>query len=266
MIASREPRRSRKPWIDSARLRASPSISSRPRPVRRDRRQGQDGAGLFVGQAHAIAVHHHGARVGDQLDQRHHLAGRPVAGDQAFARLGRIDRRADDVDGFVDVGDGDGQADQHVAAVARLVQFEPRAPDHHLFAEFDEGRQHLAQAHLQRAAAVQGQHVDAEAALQGGEAVELVEDHVAGRVALQLHDDAEAVAVALVADVGDALDALFAHQVGDVLDQAGLVHLVGDRADDDGVAARAHLLDGRLAAGDHRAAAGQQGVAGPCGP
>jgi hypothetical protein len=42
------------------------------------------------------------------------------------------------------------------------------------------------------------------------------------RVALQLDDDAHAVAVGFVADVGDALDALVAHQFGDLLDHRSL--------------------------------------------
>ena len=51
--------------------------------------------------------------------------------------------------------------------------------------------------------------------------------------ALELDDDAHAVAVGLVAQVGDALDPLVAHQVGDLLDQLRLVDLVGDLGDDD---------------------------------
>ncbi len=141
--------------------------------------QGQDGAGLLVGQAHAVAVDHDGARVGDQLDQGHHVADRPVAGDQALARLGRVLRRADDVDHLVDIGHGDGQADQDVGAVAGLVELEAGAADHHLLAEVDEGAEHLAQAHLLGPAAVERQRVDREGALQGREAVELVQHHLA---------------------------------------------------------------------------------------
>ena len=39
------------------------------------------------------------------------------------------------------------------------------------------------------------------------------------------------VAVALVADVGDPVDALVAHQLGDLLDQPRLVHLVRQLVD-----------------------------------
>ena len=45
--------------------------------------------------------------------------------------------------------------------------------------------------------------------------------------------DADAVAVRLVAQVGDALDALLADQLGDLLDQPRLVDLVRDLGDDD---------------------------------
>ena len=51
--------------------------------------------------------------------------------------------------------------------------------------------------------------------------------------ALQIDDDAHAVAIRLVADVGDALDRLLAHELGDALDQPRLVDLVRDLGDDD---------------------------------
>ena len=51
--------------------------------------------------------------------------------------------------------------------------------------------------------------------LQRREAAELVQHDVGDRVALELDDDAHAVAVGFVAQVGDALDALLAHELGD---------------------------------------------------
>ena len=105
-------------------------------------------------------------------------------------------------------------------------------------------------------------HVDAEARLQRREAVELVQHHVGDGVALELDDDAHAVAVAFVADVGDALDPLVAHELGDLLDHRRLVHLVRNLGDDDRFALLADRLDmRRLAAHHDRAAPGLVGGA-----
>src|SRR3546814_7980559 len=60
-------------------------------------------------------------------------------------------------------------------------------------------------------------------------APELVEDDLGGRVALQLDDDAHALAVRIVANVGDALDALVARRLGDLLDEARLADLERNR-------------------------------------
>ena len=49
------------------------------------------------------------------------------------------------------------------------------------------------------------------------EAPELVQNDVGDRILAQLDDDAHAVAVRLVPDVGDAFDALLAHGLGDLL-------------------------------------------------
>ena len=98
MMASREASRSR--WeLDEGRefVRPRREISSRPKAGQARQGQGQDGAGLLVGQPDLVAVDHDGARIGDELDQGHHVPDRPaLAGHQAFARLGRILGGADD--------------------------------------------------------------------------------------------------------------------------------------------------------------------------
>ncbi len=58
--------------------------------------------------------------------------------------------------------------------------------------------------------------VHAERALQRGQLVELVEHDLRERVALELDDDAHAVAIGLVAQVADALEPLLAHELGDL--------------------------------------------------
>ena len=78
-----------------------------------------------------------------------------------------------------------------------------------------------------------GQEDHGEAFLQLGVLVELVEHDLGLRSALELDDDAHAVAVALVADVADVVDDFFVGQLGDALDELGLVDLVGDLGDDD---------------------------------
>ena len=44
---------------------------------------------------------------------------------------------------------------------------------------------------------------------------------------------------------GDVVDDLFVDELGDALDEVGLVDLVGDLGDDDGLAAAGDVFDGR---------------------
>ena len=64
------------------------------------------------------------------------------------------------------------------------------------------------------------------------------------RAALELDDDAHAVAIALVANVADVVDDLFVDQFGDALDELGLVDLVGDLGDDDRLLFLGQVFDG----------------------
>src|SRR3954453_11236790 len=96
-------------------------------------------------------------------------------------------------------------------------EIESRSPGDDLLAELEEGLDHRLQRHQFRAAAVERHHVDAETGLQARELVELVQHDVRIGLALQLDDNANALAVALVANFRDALDALLAHDLGDAL-------------------------------------------------
>jgi hypothetical protein len=84
---------------------------------------------------------------------------------------------------------------------------------------------------------------------------QVVQDAVRIGVALDLDVDAHAVAVRLVAQVGDALDLLGPDQLRDLLEEGGFVHHVRQFGDDDCHAVAARLLERYLGPDDDPAAA-----------
>ncbi|MNN34427.1 hypothetical protein D3C81_1482330 [compost metagenome] len=97
-----------------------------------------------------------------------HQARIPGLGHQLL--LGDRGRRRglDDGDELVDVRQRDGQAFQHMAALARLAQLEHGAAGHDLAAVREEVLQHLLQVQQARLAVDQRHHVHAEGVLQLG--------------------------------------------------------------------------------------------------
>src|SRR5690606_41316352 len=81
--------------------------------------------------------------------------------------------------------------------------------------------------------------------------IEVVEHHLGHFATAQLDHHAHAVLVGLVTQLADALEFLFLDQLGDALDQLGLVYLVRQLVDDDLLPAAdlVDILD--LAAGTH---------------
>ena len=152
--------------------------------------------------------------------------GQPELRGQPGLGFGRSLRAANQLDHRIKVVERDPQAFENVRARFGLAQLELDAPAHHLAAEVDEMLDHLEQAEHPRPAGDNRQRDDAERLLQLGVLVEVVQHHLADFAALQLDDDAHAVAIRFVAQVGNAFDGLFANQVGDALEQPRLVQLV----------------------------------------
>ena len=159
--------------------------------------------------------------------------------------------------------EGDGQALEHVAAFARLAQFEHGAARDHFAAMRQEVEQHLLEVQQLRLAVDQRHHVHAEGVLELGLLVQVVQHHFRHFAAFQFDHHAHARLVGLVADVGDALELLVAHVFGDALEQRLLVDLVRQLVDDDGDAAAvlAVFLEVGLGAHDDAPAAGAVAVA-----
>ena len=91
---------------------------------------------------------------------------------------------ADQLDHFIDVGDGDGEPNENMGAVTRLGRANawcagkspPRGTP-------GTATEEVLQIYHQRAAVIERHHVGAERRLQGGEAIKLVEHDVRYRVA-----------------------------------------------------------------------------------
>src|SRR5690606_4045029 len=158
------------------------------------------------------------------------------------------------LDHGVEVVERDQVALEHVRALAGLGEVVLRAAPHHAGAVLEEEPEHLAHRQQARRAVDDHHVVDRERGLELRVLVEPVQHRLRLHAPFQLEDDAHPLPVGLVAQGRDLLDLLRAHELGDGLDQRGLVDLVGDLGHDDRHAAAA-LLDAGAAAHADRAAA-----------
>jgi hypothetical protein len=144
-----------------------------------------------------------------------------------------------------------------VAALTRLAQLEHRSPRHHFAPVRDERLEHRLQVEDLRLPVHQGDHVHAEAVLQLGQLVKVVEHDLRNLAALELDHHPHAVLVGLVANIGNAFDPLVGDQLGHLLEQRLLVDLVRKLVDDDRLAVSpADLFEVRARTHDDSAAAG----------
>ena len=93
--------------------------------------------------------------------------------------------------------------------------------------------EHVREGHEHGAAVNDGHHVRAVGLLKAAGGVELVEHRVRVSVGFDLDDHADAFLRRLVADVTNANDGVFRHQIGDVFEHGRFLHLIRNFVDHD---------------------------------
>ena len=120
-----------------------------------------------------------------------------------------------------------------MGAFVGLAQPVGGAPDDDIELVLDVVADHLVEAQRAGHPVDDRQHVGAEAGLQLGVLVEVVQHDLGYRVAFDLDNDAQANAVAgLVLDVGDAGEPAVADLLGNRRDEVVVVDLIGQLGDD----------------------------------
>ncbi len=179
---------------------------------------------------------------------------------QPGAGLLRIGRTADQRDDLIQVAQCLEQSLEDVRAGLGPFQAVTRPAGDDVALVVEVVADDLAQAQRAGHAVHQRDGVHAEGALHRGVLVELVQHHHRHGVALELHHHTHAVAAALITQVGDLGDHLLLGQVGHLGDQLGLVHLVRELGEHDGVATVLERLVVGAPAHHHAAAAAAVGV------
>ncbi len=154
-----------------------------------------------------------------------------VAGDQGGAGLIARGRAADQAHNLVEVIERLEESFEDVAAGFGLAQLIFGTAGDDLETVVDVAADHLLEREHLRAVVVDRQHIGAEGGLELRMFVERIEDDLADGAAFELDNDADALAGAFVADIGDAVDLLIIDHTGDIADQVGLVDHVGQLAD-----------------------------------
>src|ERR1700683_4512760 len=179
---------------------------------------------------------------------------------QVLAGVGTAGGTADHADDIVEVVERDLVAEQNVFALFGFAQVVLGAAAHHGHAVLDGQAQQVQQAQLSRRYCDDVQQDHAEGYLHLGVLEEVGENNLRLFVALHFDDNAHAVAVAFVANVGDAFDFFILNEAGDIFDEARFVDLIGELGDDDVLAILAALFDGNFGAHLEGAAAGFVGL------
>ena len=177
---------------------------------------------------------HRGEPLQPEVEDGLRLAlGEPEPLHQVLARRLHAARAADGRHDLVEVPERDQQAFEDVRPRLRPPELVARPARHHLELVGDVVPQGLPVGERPRHAVDERNQVHPEALLHLGVLVEVVEDDLGHGLALQLDHYAHAVAVRLVAQIGDVLQLAVLDQLGDLLEQIALVDLVRDLRDHD---------------------------------
>ena len=179
----------------------------------------------------------------------------PLESQQFDLGLLAIARTANDADEFIQVRQGAEVAFENLGAFLGLLQLKARPAQNNLAPMLDIALDKLLQVQRLGPPVIDGEAIHGEADFQLRVLVEVVDDDLGNRVALEFHDE-PAGFIRLVAHGGNVGDDLLVDEIGDLLFQRGAIHVERNFRDHELFARTLHLLDADPAAQLQTATAG----------
>ena len=154
------------------------------------------------------------------------------AAHEVFASIGIVGAGTDDFDHFVDVVHGDLEPFEDVGAGTGFFEVEDRTADDDRLTMVDKQIKKFTKVEDFGLFVDDGEHDDPKGRLHLGGLEQVIQDDLTHRIALELDNDPDPLAVGLIPDFADAVDLLVADELGDVFDETGFVDLIGEFIDD----------------------------------
>ena len=154
--------------------------------------------------------------------------------------IGRL-RPSDQGNHRIQVIERDLETLEDMGPLFRLAQLEGGPTDDDFAPMLDEMMQDLLEVQHFRPVVHQREHDDPEGRLELRELIQIVQRDERDFPALELDDDADAFPIGFVAQIGNPFDPFVLDQLGDLLDQLGLIDLIGQLRDDQPFAIRAFI-------------------------
>ena len=156
------------------------------------------------------------------------LVGQCKSGLQVYRSLCVVRGLLDDFDYFIDVLKTYLQTKQDVFTLLSLCKVKTCPACCNFFAVLKIVVEHLLEVQALRATFDKGQVVHVEVGLQVCIQEQMIDGDLGNSILLELDDDSDSVTSGLVPDCGNVLQDIILAQVVDLLDQCGLVYLIGD--------------------------------------
>ena len=169
---------------------------------------------------------------------------------QLYFGLFAIGGFANDFYKLIEIGKRDDVAFQRLGATLGLFQLETCATHNHFATVFDVAIDGIFQRQCLRPAVVDGEHIDAERCFELCMLVEVIDDHLGHRIALEL-DDHASVFIRFIAHGGDFRKDFFVRQFRHPANERGAIHIIRNFRDDDLLFAPAHFLHAEAATHFH---------------
>ena len=120
-----------------------------------------------------------------------------------------------------------------MGAFLRLTEKEACATYDDIMAMIDKSLNDLLDIKSLRTTVDESDVVDAERRLHLGHLIQFIEDYIGVGVRFEFDDDAHALVIRLVVDVGDTVEFFLGDELGDIFYEFGLVDAVRNLTDDD---------------------------------
>lgn len=203
----------------------------------------ENGERMLLGEVIGIVLVKSMERIVDKKDKRRKIEGGKEEINKMIKGSRRVGRKENEGDKIVNIGKGNRKKEKKMREIKRIVEKEIGKESKKLIEEGEEGEKNVEKSEMLRIEEIKRKNVEEKRGMKRSIEIKMVKKEIGKGIEIKIKKEEIELKVRLIEKIGNEINEIVEKKLGNIIDNRGIVKMIGNIGDDNGIKVEKNRID-----------------------